>query len=101
HLCSATAGSATGGSATGAASAAAATSETTGGATAAGKTATDKPATAANCNTVITKAEFEKIVNAVVPKTRRAELPPTAKQQIAQQFTTLLVMATTAQKRGI
>ena len=61
-----------------------------------------KPAaSSANCNTVITKAEFEKIVNAVVPKSRRAELPPTAKQQIAQQFSTLLVMATTAQKRGI
>ena len=40
-------------------------------------------------------------MNAVVPKNRRTELPPTAKQQIAQQFTTLLVMATTAQKRGI
>src|SRR5947209_5444847 len=40
-----------------------------------------KPAGAAgNCNTVITKAEFEKIVNAVVPKNRRTELPPTAKQ---------------------
>ena len=66
-----------------------------------GAAAAKPAASSANCNTVITKAEFEKIVNAVVPKNRRAELPPTAKQQIAQQFTTLLVMATTAQKRGI
>jgi len=68
----------------------------------AGKGATAKSsAKTADCNTVITKAEFEKVLNAVIPKARRAELPPTAKQQIAQQFSNMLVMATAAQKHGV
>ncbi|HEV2112570.1 MAG TPA: hypothetical protein VGR50_00395, partial [Terriglobales bacterium] len=68
----------------------------------AAKTSPGKPkAKAADCNTVITKAEFEKILSAVIPKARRAELPPTARQQIAQQFSNMLVMATAAQKHGV
>jgi parvulin-like peptidyl-prolyl isomerase len=66
---------------------------------AAAKTAAAKPA--GPCKTVISKAQFEKIIDAVVPKARRAELPPMARQQIAHQFATLLVMAGKAKQKGV
>jgi len=64
-----------------------------------------KPAavTPQNCKKVITKAEFEKIMDAVVPKSRRteAELNPQVKQAIARQYTDILVLANEAKKRGV
>ena len=55
----------------------------------------------AGCSTVITKAQFEKIVDAVVPKARRAELPPMALSQIAHQFAMLMVMAQKGEQKGV
>lgn len=63
------------------------------------KTAAAKPPEP--CQTTITKAQFEKIIDAVVPKARRPELPPQARQQIAHQFATLLVMAEKAKQKGV
>ena len=64
-----------------------------------------KPATPApqNCKKVITKAEFEKIIDAVVPKSRRTqpELNEQLKQAVARQYAELLVMSNEARKRGI
>jgi hypothetical protein len=54
-----------------------------------------------DCKTVITKGQFEEIVNAVVPKFRRAELPPTALQQIAHQYSMLLVMAEKGKQQNL
>lgn len=66
---------------------------------AAAKTAAAK--SASGCQTTISKAQFEKIIDAVVPKNRRDELPPTARQQIAHQFAMLLVMAEKGKQKGV
>src|SRR6266850_3567980 len=57
----------------------------------------------ANCKKVITKAEFEKIVEAVIPKARRAEAEanPQVMQGIAKQYAEILVMSNEAKKRGL
>jgi parvulin-like peptidyl-prolyl isomerase len=65
---------------------------------------TAKPAPAPqNCKKVITKAEFEKIIDAVIPKGRRTqvELNDQVRQAVARQYAELLVMANEARKRGI
>jgi parvulin-like peptidyl-prolyl isomerase len=69
-------------------------------ATAAAKPATPVPQ---NCKKVITKAEFEKIIDAVIPKSRRAQVDVNeqVKQAVARQYAELLVMANEARKRGI
>jgi parvulin-like peptidyl-prolyl isomerase len=62
------------------------------------------PATKApGCNRIITRAEFEQVVSAVIPKSRLAkgqEVPAQVKQAIAREYATILVMANAAQKRG-
>ena len=69
-------------------------------ATAAGdKGAAAKPATAAkpaDCKTVITKAQFEKLANAVAPNTT-----PQQKRQLAGVLPRLLAMSTEAKKQGL
>lgn len=65
-----------------------------------------KPATPPaqkNCKKVITKAEFEKIMDAVIPKSRRnqGQLDAQVKQAVGRQYAEILVMANEARKRGI
>src|SRR6266850_1695530 len=69
----------------------------------AGATAPAAAANKANCKKVITKAEFEKIVEAVIPKARRAEAEanPQVMQGIAKQYAEILVMSNEAKKRGL
>jgi parvulin-like peptidyl-prolyl isomerase len=66
-------------------------------------TAPAKPTAPQNCRKVITKAEFEKVMEAVIPKSRRpdADANPQVKQAIARQYADILVMANEAKKRGI
>lgn len=57
----------------------------------------------ANCKKVITKEEFDRVINAVIPKSRRAmagAIPMQVKQSIARQYAMLLVMANAAEERG-
>lgn len=62
------------------------------------------PATKApGCDKVVTRAEFEQVVNAVIPKGRLPkgqEVPAQVKQAIAREYANILVMANAAQKRG-
>ena len=50
----------------------------------------------AGCSTTITRAEFDKLIDAINPK-----MPPQARGQVAQGYARLLVMITAAQKRGL
>jgi hypothetical protein len=50
----------------------------------------------ADCKTVITKAEFEKITNALNPK-----MPGQAKQSFATDYSKMLVLSELAHKRGL
>lgn len=50
----------------------------------------------ADCKTVITKAEFEKIIDTLNPK-----MPPQARQNVAQDYAKMLVFSTEARKRGL
>lgn len=50
----------------------------------------------ANCKTVVTRAEFDRLVQLIAPK-----LPPTARRQLANQYAGLLVIANEAHKRGL
>ena len=50
----------------------------------------------AGCTTVITKADFEKIVNALQPN-----MAPAQKKQLAQRYVTALVLANKAQELGL
>lgn len=49
------------------------------------------------CKTVITRAEFDKFLQAL----GYSELPPQAKRQVANQYTRILTLATEADKEGI
>jgi hypothetical protein len=49
-----------------------------------------------NCKTVITRAEFEKILDAVQPN-----MPPRVRRQFAMRYTSVLVMAQKAQAMGL
>ncbi len=61
----------------------------------AGKTAAAKTA-AADCKTVITKAEFEKLANAVAPN-----VTPQLKKQLGNVLPRLIAMSAEAKKRGL
>jgi len=50
----------------------------------------------ASCQTVITRAEFEKLTGAIQP-----EMTPASKRQIANSYPRLLVMAHEAEQRGL
>ena len=50
----------------------------------------------ANCQTVITRAQFEQLSNAIHPN-----MPPTTKRQLANSYPRLLAMAREAEKRGL
>lgn len=50
----------------------------------------------APCQTVITRAEFEKLTAAIQPN-----MPPTAKRQLASSYPRLLVMSSEAEQRGL
>lgn len=50
----------------------------------------------AGCTTVITKADFEKIVNAIQPN-----MAPTQKKQLAARYATALVLANKAKEQGL
>jgi parvulin-like peptidyl-prolyl isomerase len=58
-----------------------------------GKSASSR--TAADCKTVITRAQFESLANALQP-----EMAPTMKKKLAELYPTMIVMAHTARKRG-
>jgi hypothetical protein len=90
-----------------AATASAAAANTAGAATVAPDTAVitipglcDKPATdkskAADCKTVVTRAEFEQLVAAVAPT-----IPPPARKQLATQYGMALVMVHKAHEMGL
>jgi PPIC-type PPIASE domain len=53
-------------------------------------------ATPADCNTVITRADFEKVVNAVQPN-----MPPAARKQFATRYVTVLLLAEKAHELGL
>jgi hypothetical protein len=58
---------------------------------------------APGCNRVVTRAEFEQVVSAVIPKSRLPkgqEVPAQVKQAIAREYANILVMANAAEKRG-
>src|SRR3954462_3480838 len=56
----------------------------------------DKSSDAANCQTVMTRAQFEKLADAIQPN-----MPPQVKRQLANAYPRLLVMAQEAEKRGL
>jgi parvulin-like peptidyl-prolyl cis-trans isomerase-like protein len=49
-----------------------------------------------DCKTVVTKAQFEALINAVAPT-----MPPTARRQLATRYAGALVMANEAEKQGL
>jgi hypothetical protein len=53
-------------------------------------------ATPADCTTVITRAEFEKVVNAVQPN-----MPPASRKQFATRYVTVLLLAEKAHELGL
>jgi hypothetical protein len=55
--------------------------------------------TAPSCSTVITKGQFEHILDSVLPSGMK--LPPASKQQIAHQYASLILMSTAAKKAGV
>ena len=64
---------------------------------AAENTALTKPSSdPAACQTVITKAQFEELTNAIHPN-----MPPTTKRQLAVSYPRLLAMAHEAEQRGL
>jgi hypothetical protein len=57
----------------------------------------DKPgADSAECKTVVTRADFEHLVNTVAPNS-----PPAARRQIASKYAQMLVMSHDAEKMGL
>lgn len=61
--------------------------------------ATAAPANPASCSTVITKKQFEELLNTVNPT--HQPIPAAQRQQVAQRYVDLLVMADAARKAGI
>ena len=53
-------------------------------------------ATPSDCRTVITRAQFEKVVNAVQPN-----MPPASKKQFAGRYVTVLILAEKAHELGL
>lgn len=67
------------------------------------KTAATKAPEAANCKIAITKAEFDKVLDAAVPRNRRppgGDVPQQVKQAIAKEYLNIYIMAREAEKRG-
>ena len=58
--------------------------------------ATAEAAKAADCKTVVTRAEFERLLNAVAP-----QIPANARRQVATKYANLIVMAHEARKMGL
>jgi hypothetical protein len=56
----------------------------------------DKPASASGCKTVITKAEFEKLANALAPNTTAQQ-----RKQLAGVLPRVIAMSTEAKKEGL
>jgi PPIC-type PPIASE domain len=63
---------------------------------AAGKTAAKAPSASGPCETVITKAQFERLIETVNPN-----VPPTMRRNIAQAYVELMAFAQAAQKAGV
>lgn len=64
----------------------------------------DKPAAnAADCKTVITRAQFEQMLSMVAPSRAGSpsQLPPAARRNMATQYSQLLTVAGAAEKQGI
>jgi hypothetical protein len=60
-------------------------------------------ATKTACKKVITKAEFDGILDAAIPKSRRpagADVPPQVKQAVAREYLNMYIMAREAERRG-
>ena len=57
---------------------------------------TSAATTSANCETVITRAEFEKLASGIAPN-----MTPQLKRQLASVYPRLLVMSQAAEKRGL
>jgi hypothetical protein len=60
-------------------------------------------ATKTPCKKVITKAEFDRILDAAIPKSRRpagADVPPQVKQAVAREYLNMYIMADEAKRRG-
>lgn len=55
-----------------------------------------KPESGANCKTVVTRADFEHLLNTVAPNA-----PPAARRQIASRYAQMLVMSHDAEKMGL
>ena len=53
-------------------------------------------ATPSDCRTVITRAQFEKVANAVQPN-----MPPASKKQFAGRYVTVLILAEKAHEQGL
>src|SRR5438045_8712242 len=58
--------------------------------------ATAEAAKSADCKTVVTRAEFERLLNAVAP-----QIPANARRQVATKYANLIVMAHEAPKSGL
>jgi bifunctional DNA-binding transcriptional regulator/antitoxin component of YhaV-PrlF toxin-antitoxin module len=56
----------------------------------------DAPKTGDSCKTVITKEQFEKLINALQP-----EMTPDVRRQLATAYSRMLVMAADAERRGL
>lgn len=56
----------------------------------------DAPKTGESCKTVITKEQFEKLINALQP-----EMTPDVRRQLATAYSRMLVMAADAERRGL
>jgi hypothetical protein len=56
----------------------------------------DAPTTGGSCKTVITKEQFEKLINALQP-----EMTPDVRRQLATSYSRMLVMAADAERRGL
>lgn len=54
------------------------------------------PAAASDCKTVITRAEFEKLINSIQPN-----LPKAQRQQVAKSYVNILVLADKAKQLGL
>ena len=67
------------------------------------KTAATRAPEAANCKAVITKAEFDKVLDAAIPKNRRppgGDVPQQVRQAVAKEYLNIYIMAREAEKRG-
>lgn len=70
---------------------------------AAAKDATAKPATAADCKTIVTRAEFEKLAGALAPNQNPEvkTINPQVKRQLANVLPRDLAMSEAARKKGL